>query len=284
MPNITVSANVLRRTGLNNAGRQDSTGLRYLINALQAAESGLNQSDGFLVSVNDDVALGNAAFSGQAVAMLVASSGSGSVGGSICGTAITVTWATSDTASMTALAAAIRGNTSVNRRVTATNISMGVTLASVTAGQQLNVCGALFTAVNGTPVNIGEFDMSGTDTADATSLALAINRHPSLALRYRAVSSAGAVRIFPTTARTISPLTISDKFAGVLSFASTITVNTQFPVATAFCAVLADVPGDIGNECRLTASGTGMTAVTNGTTNFLGNGTGGGTAPYLVVP
>jgi len=284
MPNITVVANALRRTGLNNAGQQNTTGLRYLLNELQSMAAGTNQSDGFIISVNDDVALGNTSFAGQAVAMLVAATASGAVGGTICGTAVTVTAAGGDTATMTALAAAIRGNTSVNRRVTATNVSMGVTLASVTAGQQVNICGALFTAVSGTPGNIGDFDISGTDTADATSLALAINRHPSLALRYRAVSSVGAVRIFPTTARTISPLTISDKFAGVLSFASTITVNTQFPVATAFCAVLADVPGDIGNECRLTASGTGMTAVTNGTAGFLGNGTGGGTAPYLVVP
>lgn len=53
-------------------------------------------------------------------------SGSGTVGAIIGGTTVTVTWGTSDTASSTALAAAINANSTVNKWVSATS-SAGVT-------------------------------------------------------------------------------------------------------------------------------------------------------------
>jgi phage tail sheath gpL-like len=56
---------------------------------------------------------------------LTISSGSGAVGGTIGGTSVTVTWATSDTASAAALAAAINANTTVNKWVVATS-ALGV--------------------------------------------------------------------------------------------------------------------------------------------------------------
>jgi hypothetical protein len=284
MPNVTISFNVKRRTGLLNSSQVGAEADKYLLEELQAAVSGTNQSDGIIYSANDDVSLGSTAYAGPAIAALVMASSSGSVGGSIAGTAITVTWATSDTASSTALAAAIRASTAVNRKVTATNVAMRVTLASVTAGQYIDICGVRFTAVNGTPADFGQFDMSGTDTADATSLALAINRHPSTAMRYRAVSSAGLVYVFPTTARTLSPT--QDKWAAITNPGgfTTFTINTAVPTAGAVTAIIAAVPGDIGNEVRLTASGTNVTAITNGTAGFLGNGTGGGTVPYFNLP
>jgi hypothetical protein len=50
--------------------------------------------------------------------------------------------------------------------------------------------------------------------------------------------------------------------------------------------VVAVVPGIGGNEIRMTATGTGMTAHTQGATGFLGGGAGGGaaTARMVVVP
>lgn len=59
---------------------------------------------------------------------LTISSGSGSVGGTIGGTSVTVTWATSDTASAAALATAIKANSTVNKWVTASSNAGVVTI------------------------------------------------------------------------------------------------------------------------------------------------------------
>lgn len=286
MPNVTLSFNVKRPTGLLNSSQLDGAdrGLA-LLKALQAAISGTNQSDGLMFNVTDVESLGAIAYAGQAIAAILIATGVNTAGATVCGTALSVAIGASDAATMTALAAAIRASTAVNRRVTATNVSMRVTLATVTAGQYIDICGVRFTAVNGTPVKFGEFDMSGTDTADALSLVTAINRHPSLALRYRALSVAGLVYVFPTNNRTLYPTV--DKWAGITNPGSftTFTINQRYPAAGDACAVLAIVPGDIGNECRLdTATGINVTLATNGTAGFLGLGTGGGTDPKFLLP
>jgi len=79
----------------------------------------------------------------RASGTLTISSGSGSVGGTIVGTAVTVTWATSDTASATALAVAINANSTVNQYVTATSAAGVVTLTANVPG----VAGNRFTLV-----------------------------------------------------------------------------------------------------------------------------------------
>lgn len=284
MPNLTISINARRAFGLlGNRARGSESG-RLLLDALQSVIAGKNPSDGIIWNCNDDTSLGSTAHAGPAIAALSMASSAGSVGGSIAGTAITVTWATSDTASSTALAAAIRANTSVNRKVTATNMAMRVTLASVAAGQFIDICNTRFTAMSGTPVEYGRFDISGNDTADALSLATAINRHPSMAMRYRALSSAGLVYVFPTTDR--SGNVSGTKFEAITNPGgfSTFTINTAVLTAGAVTAVIAAVPGDIGTEVRLTASGTNVTAVTNGTAGFLGLATGGGILPQFLLP
>lgn len=275
MPNINVSINTRRPFGALGTGRRT---LENLKSWLQAIEGGKVQSDSVIVSRNDTVALGDAAYAGQAVAGLIFSSSSGAVGATLAGTLVTVTWATSDTASMTAWCAAVRASTAVNRYVTAVNRCVAMTLASVTAGQGVSVCGVPFTAVSGTPVNPGEFDISGSNTADALSLTTAINRHPSLAGRVRAVSSSAVV--------VVGLLESRDPLANevVNSYASTITINTaqNFP-AHSVGLVLAMVPGVIGNEVRATASGTNVTIATDGSAGFLGQGTGGATANNITV-
>jgi hypothetical protein len=165
---------------------------------------------------------------------------------------------------------------------------MVLTLASAVAGNQVNICGVPFTGRAGTPTKAGEFSIDTSDTAAALSLATAINQHPSLALRYRAWSALGVVHIVRTTKLGIDTgnKAAGLKFEGLVNPGpySTITLNTKVPTATAYITFLAAVPGDIGNEVRLTATGTGVTALTNGTAGFLGQGTGGGTIPFLVVP
>ncbi len=283
MPNVTITMNLKRPTGLLNSSQLGTDAGKYLIEALQEAVSGKNQCDGLIYSATDVEALGSIAYAGPAIAALVMASSSGAVGGTIAGVLSTVTWATSDTASSTALAAQLRALATINRKVTATNVAMRVTLASVTAGQYIDICGVRFMATAAAAVSFGEFSIAGADTADATELCLAINRHPSTAMRYRAVSSAGLVYVFPTTARTIGPT--QDKWAAITNPGSftTFTINTAIPTAGAVTAILATVPGDIGNEVRLTASGTNVTAITNGTAGFLGNGTGGA-VPYFNLP
>lgn len=285
MPNVTLQFNVKRATGLLNSSQAAGADAgNYLLRALQAAVSGRNQSDGLVYSVNDATALGDSAYAGEALAALVMTGSSGAVGGTIAGTLVTVVWATSDTASSTALVAAIRASAAINRKVTATNLAMKVTLATVLAGQYIDICNVRFTAVNGAPVNVGEFDMSGADTADALSLAQAINRHPAMALRYRAVSSVGAVFIFPSTSRALTPTV--DKWAVITnpgSF-STFTINTAIPTLGPTTAILASVAGDIGNEVRCVASGTNVTALTSGSAGFLGHGMGGGVDPKFYLP
>ena len=69
-----------------------------------------------------------------------------------------------------------------------------VTCASVSAADTVTINGVVFTAVNGGTPGANEFDMSGTDTADATSLAAAINASvSSLVQGYVSASSSGAV-------------------------------------------------------------------------------------------
>ena len=148
MPNVNISISTRRPFGPLMTGRRGLYALRDLIGEIIG---GNTQSDSLIYSRNDAVALGSAAYPGQAVAGLVFSSGTGTVGCSIAGTAVTVTWATSDVASMTAWCAAVRANASVNQYVTAVNRCVAFTLASVTAGQGINICGIGFTAVNGAP-------------------------------------------------------------------------------------------------------------------------------------
>lgn len=282
MPNIKIEWNARHPLGLLRSSSVGSEAGRYLVNALESAVAGTNQSDGLLWSVNDDTSLGNTAFAGPACAMLVMATSSGAVGATIGGVLTTVAYATygTDILAQSALAAQIRALATVNRKVTATNLAMKFTLATVTAGQYVYVAGTRFTAVNGTPVNFGEFDMSGNDTADALSLSLAINRHPSTAMRFRAVSSLGVVWVFSSTYRTAdSKLQITNPG----SF-STITIQQAQPIASANSCIIAVTGGDIGNEVRATASGTNVSIVTAGSVGFLGHGVGGGISPNYILP
>lgn len=275
MPNVQITVNTRRPFGRNWAGRR---GLTELIKWLQAVASGAVQSDTVVYGSNDAVAVGDSAFAGHACAALVGSTLSGSVGAVIDGTTVTVTAAGGDAATQALLVAAIAANSSVNRKVGCASRVAQVTLASVLANTTLRVFGVLFKAVNGTPVDWGEFDMSGNDTADAASLALAINRHPSLAGRCRAVSSAGVVYIGLLETRTAA----ADEVVGPAS-ASTIAINTPIPVASAVSILFALVPGAIGECCTVVASGTGMTVAT-ANSGKLGGGTGGATSTQFITP
>lgn len=105
----------------------------------------------------------------QASGTLTISSGSGTVGGSINGVAITVTWGTSDTATAAALAAAINASTNalVKGIVTAKAASGVVTITSVDATKTAN---AITLAASGTGVTASGARLTGGAGSDVAGV------------------------------------------------------------------------------------------------------------------
>lgn len=270
MPNLKISANYRYPLGPQLTQVE---GLRRVIQQLEGIASGRVPSDAVKYAYNDAVAVqGSGTYGGQAAGLIIMATSSGAVGATIGGTLKTVTWGTSDTLSQTALAAAIRADATLGLFCTATNKLASMTCASVLAGTTIDVWGQVFTAIaNGvTPTTDSTFSIGASDAACALNLATAINRHPALAGRIRAVTVAGAIYIgmvddrVPTAIEAIrSPS------------ATTIAVGVPIPVAGARTMVLANDYGVLGNFVTLVASGTNVTVATNGTAGQLGGGCGG---------
>lgn len=135
-------------------------------------------------------------------------------------------------------------------RDTAAAASATITLASCAAATVILVNGVPFTALSGTPTSgNNEFDMSGTDTADATSLAAAIN----------ASTTAGVYNVVTATSA-LGVVTVTAMIPGVAGNANT--VETLGVVPT-------------GTVTYVTPSGT-QTVLVNGVTVY--NATAGATA------
>jgi len=259
--------------GGTTINRSYRTLTRRLINELRSSIAGAG-SDGTFTFQYDaaDIAYAN---SGLAV-----SSGSGTVGATLNGVATTATWATSDTVAAALIANAI--NTSSTAKVKgmffANNLSMTITLASVTAGQYVDICGTRFTATNGVPPTIysgqlqNTFDISGADAADATALAAAINASPDMTQWVFAIPVSNAVRLFPrkttyTAASTSFAMPTGSRYPVniVTASAATFTLSGSQMVASAFVGIQAQAPGVIGNCFTIAASGTGITVLNSET-------------------
>lgn len=269
MPNLKISANYRYPLGPNLTQIE---GLQEIISHLQGIASGRVPADSVKYSYNDSVTIGGSgAYGGQAAGLIVMASSSGAVGATIGGTLKTVTWATSDTLSQTALAAAIRADATLGLFCTATNKLASMTMASVVAGDTVGVWGQTFTGITtGTTLrDVAQFDVGGSNTACALNLATAINRHPALAGRIRAVSVAAVVYIGMVDDR------VPTAIEALRSPSSTITIGAPVPVAGARTMVLANDYGVLGNFVTLVASGTNVTVATNGTAGQLGSGCGG---------
>lgn len=274
MPNFTLSGSTRRPFG-TIAGRRQT--LRQMINWLESIISGEVAAGPLIFSRNDAVALGDQAFGGQAVGALVLAAGAGAVGATIDGTAVTAVFAVSDSNTMTLVAAAIKAAAAVNRKVTCTQWVAGLSFAAVVAGTTVDVFGIRFTAVAGAPSTFGEFDVSGADAADAASFALAVNRHPALNGRCRAVANGATIYIGMVEDRAPH----SDEVIGLPS-AATITVLAAAPVLGTVLMLFAMVPGDIGNCVTVVPAGVGMTYAT-ANAGKLGAGQGGGSSLSIVV-
>lgn len=136
--------------GLPSGAGASGDQVQRLVTVLRGIASGA-----YAGNVRIATASANAAF---ASGTLTISSGSGAVGGTIGGTAKTVTWATSDTASAAALVTAINADTTLNKYVLATSAAGVVTITAVSPGQIGN--GITLTA-SGTGVTASGAKLSG---------------------------------------------------------------------------------------------------------------------------
>jgi len=258
---VSLSHRVPLDLGRSNSrkGREVMVALANLVNG-----QGIGQVDAAVVVANQ------ATMGACAGATLVISGGAGAVGGIINGVTITATHS-SDTADGALIATAINAsvNAIVQGFVRATGLGGSFTLASVVAGTVLKIGVGTstyeFVAVSGTTTTLGRFDISGNDTADALSLAAAINCFPILNQSIRAESVAGVCHIYP----------LDNTATGKRLMASAATVTVSQIAAVARCHVAAVMPGNIGNAFTIALSGTGVT-VANTNTRLVG-GLGGTT-------
>lgn len=162
-----------------------------------------------------------------------------------------------DVADASALVAAINASTQtlISGVLRATNFAATVTLASVAAGEWVEVAGVKLTAVataNADDRNV--FSISGDDTADGVALAAAINAHPSLKDRVLASNVAGVV-----TVRRLPPA--GTEAPALAKSGAGITLSGSALAATAVVLVTSTVKGKQANANTLASSNGGRLAV-----------------------
>ena len=215
----------------------------------------------------------------------LSSTSTGSVGATINGVAVTATYATSplNTAGLVAAAINASSNALVKGLVQASNLGCTLTLTSVAAGDTVTILGSRFVATSGTPAtivtggNLFSFDCSGSDSADATALAAAINTAPGLSLLVCAYADSNAVYVMSRTAT--YPAGPGVPANVVASQASTIVASAASLTAIAYVGITACVPGVTGNTQTIAASGTGAAIV--GSLTRLAGGQALGLAPIV---
>ncbi len=214
---------------------------------------------------NDSGVIGSDKFSYSGAGLTLAG-GAGSITATINGTAVAVTFATSDTNTCGLLAAAINANTSINRLVEATNNTCQLAFGTPVVGNEVSVLGVKFVAVAGTPQRINEF----STTSPNTSLASAIGAHPSLKGKIYATAPNGSGNIILGKRKNYTLL------AGDLVVSNSANVVVTNPNFAAFfqVAVGCITPGLIGNCLTVAFSGTG-TGTTFTAAGKMGNGAGG---------
>lgn len=253
-------------------GRNNSRDNRQVMVAL----ANLIQGQGVGL-VDSATVIANQATTGAcAGATLVISGGAGAVGGIINGVTVTATHS-SDAADGALIAAAINAssNALVQGFVRATGVAGSLTLASVVAGTRVNIrVGSSmygFIATSAATGRLGDFDISGNDTADAAALAAAINAYPVLNQTLRAENVAAVCYVYA--------LDTSSSNKVMTASATTVTVSAFAGVAR--CHIASIIPSALGNAITIALSGTGVT-VANANTRLVG-GLGGvtGTIKYV---
>lgn len=215
----------------------------------------------------------------------ISASGSGTVGIVVAGVTLTATYATSDTNTAGLIAAVINASTNakIQYLIGSSTLRTDVTLGTTVAGNVVELAGFRFTGVAATagtiPDKPGDFAIlgSGTATQNGTSLAGAINQHPQASKYLYALNVLGVVSVF-------AKVTNATWFTGpqapqnkAVSKASTITVSSATFAAGAMYGLWCKIPGKIGNNIVVAASGTGQ-SIENSNTYF-SRGLGGDAAP-----
>lgn len=257
---VSISHRLPLDLGRNNSKDNREVGVA-LANLLNGQGAGL---------VDSATVIANQATMGScAGATLVLSGGSGAVGGIINGVTVTATWASSDTNSAGLIATAINAsvNALVQGFVRATNIAGSFTLATVLAGTRVRIrvnnSDYDFIATSAATGRLGEFDISGNDTADALALANAINVFPVLNQTIRAESVAGVCYVYA----------LDGSATGKVLTANAATVTVAAPAAAARVHVSSLMPTGMANAITIALSGTGVT-VANTNVRLVG-GAGG---------
>lgn len=152
-------------------------------------------------------------------------------------------------------------STALLQHVKATNKQAIITCASVATGDTVTIDGTIFRARTGTAavttgLAVGEFSMNGTDAQDATSLALAINEHPTISQIVFAVASSATVIIYERAPSLGQPIPISSSGA-TLAITGSVTALT----ASAVVYLESVVPGIGGNAVTLASSNGARLAV-----------------------
>ncbi len=252
---------------------------RRVLNVFTGSLGGANDADYTFVG-------GGTTEPAFACGALLLSGASGVIGGIINGVTLTATHGTTDILDAALIAAVINAssNALVQGFLTSNNLGATLTLTNVLAGDTVDICGYRFTAVAALPTvnrisgyDLGNFSVAGSDTADALTLATAINQRPGLSRYGAAISVAGVVHLMARQYAFASPTFSWPTGPGVpanniLSNAATIVASGASFITSAKVNLLCCVPGVFGNAVTVALSGTGVTVL--GTQTRLIGGTG----------
>lgn len=245
---IVIQARDLLGLASNQLANRGDPVVQLLINYLTGGLGGAPIIDSVIIEP-DTTGVASAGF---AVGQF--SSGSGTVGFVVNGRSVTVTWATSDQASMNALVTAFNADTDAaiaNVVYAGGARKANLACASVAAGDTVTIAGITLTAVAGTR-QFRQFSKDTSNTATAADLAAAINADPVLGYYYAAYGSSANCIVYPRYTGTSAPTQLANE---VMSASSTITV-TQL-TADPSCCFYARVPGAGSNANTIVATGTG---------------------------
>lgn len=202
----------------------------------------------------------------------IISSGSGTVGATLNGVAVTGSVGASDTIGAGVVAAAINASTNalVQYNIGATNLKTVITFVTAVAGNVINLAGFKFTATAAATGKDGDFTIITSDTATAVAFASAVNTHPAASRYLFAIPIVGAVHCFPKSAAWFTgpnaPPNVSIGVATVAAFG-----GATF-AASPYFGIWAKTPGKLGNCQTIAASGTGVTIINSETRLMRGLG------------
>lgn len=180
-------------------------------------------------------------------------------------TAFTVSQTATASAAVAALNALTANALSYGgRNIEADNRQATITLTSCAPGTVFDICGQRITAVSKAADNSSQFEISGSDTADAAALVAAIKAHPVLQDLVAADNSSGVVTVRSRRASTPArDLAIS---------ASAEVVSVPVLTASTVVTVSSVRKGQPGNSITTAVSGTGSAVggarMTAGTTTY----------------